>query len=220
MLGINALYQAGVYYRQLVPKAQLAAFMQRGNTVTPDSVSGKLQSLDKIARFAYVSPEEAIGKAMNDSPNIKDILITGDNPFAPYFLVFPREVNLATAKDLREKISRIEGIDEVRFDYNIFAVGEKLLQLQSFYTTILASVIVALLVLAIGKTIRSIVHTRRDYGRHVSAALRGLLSGIAGGLIYFIVSTQIAGATVTQMPPRYLLLILPVTVVLSLAWEE
>src|SRR3989339_629951 len=81
-------HQARVQRTLLLPRAQIAVFLERGANY--DVVREKLDNIDGVSSMEYVPAEKAWEKALGEEPSLKEVLVTGDNPFPSYFILRPR----------------------------------------------------------------------------------------------------------------------------------
>lgn len=215
-LCLNAWYQADQSRQSLSNKVKVSAFMKQGAVMAPAQILEAVSKVSGSGRVTMVSPETALDKAMAESPAIKDILVTGENPFTPYFVIVPARATLLEAKRLKEAVAKIDGIDEVAYDYNVFAATEKLNAFVMAYQRALTALAALLLLAALARTWVSI-KTAGFQGRRYAMVL---LKGCAAGLAAIAVSSFFGDLPVLSLPSGLLWLLVPGAVVAQFAHDH
>lgn len=137
-LSVNALLDLSRYSVSLTQKAQIAVFMVSGVQFDQEKISNEIRSSGLVKDIQFISKESAFETASARAPELKEIVMSGENPFPAYFLIDTFEPNLGTASSVKKSVSSISGVEEVRYEPEVFELaGNTVLKLR-FYCIALA----------------------------------------------------------------------------------
>ncbi|MFH1368837.1 MAG: permease-like cell division protein FtsX [Elusimicrobiota bacterium] len=219
-LGINTLYQAKLQYIKTSSKIKLAVFLDASPDAPLDVIRERLVNLDGIAGLNYFAPEKALEKALKETPDIKEILIGADNPFPSYFLVTPKNKSPGAIEYLRESITAMDGIDEVRFDANLVNISAKINNFIEFYVKAIKLMLLFCVLLMLAKIGWAIYRGTADYRRYMFLGLSGIVTGFAASAVYYVLVTKILHSPLAAMPLKYVAFLIPCGILLSFIWDN
>lgn len=218
-LGMNTLHQAKLQYKRTSARIQLAVFLDVNSTVSLDVVRERLVNLNGVKELEYFTPERALEKALKETPEIKDVLVGGDNPFPPYFLVTPKHKDPASVGYLKEAVSAMNGVEEVRFDIILVSIADKLNRFITFYVGAIKAILYICLLLALAKVGWAVYRRTADYKRYIFLALSGIITSVIASAFYLL-AVGIAHTPLAPMPFKYVAFLIPVGVLLSFIWDN
>lgn len=197
---LNAYYQASRHYESLLPRSQIAVFINKSVQASHQLIGEKLMNIEGVSGVTYVSQDKVLETAMKDAPALKELFVTGDNPFSPYFIVEPKEKTSAMAGWIKAQMSAVEGIEDIRFDPNIFGSIDQLGTLKQFYGGAVRLLFAITFLLALLKFVMHWMHRLVDY-RHLLRQLAvGASAGVFGALVYYLPCRYMIASPVVQMP--------------------
>jgi len=203
--GFNAFYQAKRYYRELVSRNQLAVFIKKENkTESLEVIKEKIINLGGVSDCLVKKPDDIFKEMTMRAPGMNDIVLTGENPFSPYFLVKTSVVNLSYIKSLKDKIMTFEGVEDVKFDQNLVSITENLDGLIEFYKFLWKAAVAAVLFLILVKYILLWSRQSLELGEFIFLFIEGLLAGLFGWFIYYALSINFSSYHIVQIPHRYI----------------
>jgi hypothetical protein len=216
----NAFYQARIYSRKLYFKNEIAVFVKRDGQLSVEVMLEKLRNTDGVRLVRYLAAEDVLRKAMSESPEMKDVLLPGENPFVEYFLVRPLTATRALAESLKERIENIDGVEEVRYDPQLIVAAEKLQDFMDLYYIGAALLFLSLLGVIMLKLAHRYIHKKLLWKAYAVNAATGLAAGITGTLIYVLIGYTFLRTDVAQFPLLYLITLAPTGIILCLALEN
>lgn len=219
-LVLNAYYQAGVYKEELSRNATIGAFIAPESKVPVEVVKERLINLDGVAGVQFIPKEQVLERALSADPAIKEVMLTGENPFVPYFVLGPAKTGAGFMQALVEQVRKVEGIEDVRYDANLAAVTEQLARFRTLYRTAFQGVAAASLLIVICRLVVRLSAKKLDASRYLSLLVTGLASSIAGTFLYYLFGTQAAQSALVQMPDRYLAYLMLAGVALTFVCEN
>jgi cell division protein FtsX len=212
-LALNVCYQAKRQARVFADKATVAVFLTPD--AVADTVASRLMSTRLVLRTDFFSKEAVYEKMSGALSPIKEMLVPGENPFSPYGLVYLKDTTSAHAMDVASAALKIDGVQDARFDEELFATTERLAFLRWFYQTGLLMVFVVLSLVAGFQIINSAFGRRFDYYLLGMMALCGIISALLAIASYILLVRYCAAETSAAIPLKYLLTMFPGGILLS-----
>ncbi|MCX5781640.1 MAG: permease-like cell division protein FtsX [Elusimicrobia bacterium] len=216
----NAVYQMQFSYRKIARDAYLAVFIYKSYESSADEIKKELESIKNIKNISFNSSPSIYEKIVNGSSKIKDILLSGENPFSPYFIVKPELIGAGYVDELKNKIEKIKGVEEIRFDNSLFKTAEKIGNLKYIYLSTLVCAAIILFVSSIIKLVYEIIHFEANFSDYLLSAVWGIVFGLAGIIIYFALSSYVFSSNEAFVPIKFLLSIWPVGIFLNIVLKE
>jgi hypothetical protein len=204
----------------MADKAQIAVFLSAESKVAPEVIHEKLINLDGVAVTEYVGKEKILENVQNENSQLKSLVLTGDNPFNPYYLITPVHINLSLSKKLADKISKFEGVEDVAYDENLFTALEKTGQFKDYYKTFAFVITIIVLMLIIVKFVLRYIRDDADFLDYLFNLLIGLLTGAFGGGLFYLVSRKFIKADIMHLPLNYSIYFIAGGVLMVLLWEN
>lgn len=188
---------------QYYPSPQITVYLQK--TLDDDAAAGvvaQLQAEQGVEKVNYLSREDALGEFRNWSGFGGALDMLEENPLPAVAVVIPKLDFQGTESlnTLRDRITQINGIDEVRMDDSWFARLAALTGLVGRVSAMIGVLMVAAVFLVIGNSVRLSIFARRDsinvqklIGATDGFILRpflygGALLGFSGALLSLILS--------------------------------
>ena len=188
---------------QYYPSPQITVYLQK--TLDDDAAAGvvaQLQAEQGVGKVNYLSREDALGEFRNWSGFGGALDMLEENPLPAVAVVIPKLDFQGTESlnTLRDRITQINGIDEVRMDDSWFARLAALTGLVGRVSAMIGVLMVAAVFLVIGNSVRLSIFARRDsinvqklIGATDGFILRpflygGALLGFSGALLSLILS--------------------------------
>ena len=188
---------------QYYPSPQITVYLDKAlDDNAAQQVVGQLQSEQGVEKVNYLSREDALGEFRNWSGFGGALDMLEENPLPAVAVVVPKLDFQSTESlnTLRDRITRINGIDEVRMDDSWFARLTALTGLVGRVSAMIGILMVAAVFLVIGNSVRLSIFSRRDtinvqklIGATDGFILRpflygGALLGFSGALMSLILS--------------------------------
>lgn len=188
---------------QYYPSPQITVYLDKAlDDNAAQQVVGQLQSEQGVEKVNYLSREDALGEFRNWSGFGGALDMLEENPLPAVAVVVPKLDFQSTESlnTLRERITRLNGIDEVRMDDSWFARLTALTGLVGRVSAMIGILMVAAVFLVIGNSVRLSIFSRRDtinvqklIGATDGFILRpflygGALLGFSGALMSLILS--------------------------------
>ena len=188
---------------QYYPSPQITVYFDKTlDDNAAQQVVGQLQSEPGVEKVNYLSREDALGEFRNWSGFGGALDMLEENPLPAVAVVVPKLDFQSTEalNTLRDRITRINGIDEVRMDDSWFARLTALTGLVGRVSAMIGILMVAAVFLVIGNSVRLSIFARRDtinvqklIGATDGFILRpflygGALLGFSGALMSLILS--------------------------------
>ena len=216
----NAYNQAYVLNKAFKPDAQIAVFITEGFKAAPEVVLEKLANLDGVDKADFMPAEKVLEKAQSENSKLKNIVIAGENPFSAYYIVTPKRVGVASAKNLTEKIKKIEGVEDAVFDENLFSAVEKTGEFARIYSATGKAVAAVVLMLIALKFFLRWQKKEIEVTGYVYNFLLGIISGALGAGIFYIAAHNMSHTGAVSLPVKYLAYCIAGGVLISLMWEN
>jgi cell division transport system permease protein len=188
---------------QWYPAPQLTVYLSK--TLDDDAAEGVVSQLKKedgVDKVNYLSREEAMGEFRNWSGFGGAMDMLEQNPLPAVAIITPKLnfQNDNTMTNLRDRVSKVQGVDEVKMDDSWFARLAALTGLVGQVAAMIGVLMIAAVFLVIGNSVRLSIFARRDtinvqklIGATDGFILRpflygGALLGFAGALLSLILS--------------------------------
>lgn len=157
----NVSSAASQYY----PSPQITVYLEK--TLDDDAaarVVGQLQAEQGVDKVNYLSRDEALGEFRNWSGFGGALDMLEENPLPAVAIVVPKLDFQSTEalNTLRDRVTRIQGVDEVRMDDSWFARLSSLTGLVGRVSAMIGVLMVAAVFLVIGNSVRLSIFARRD----------------------------------------------------------
>lgn len=185
------------------PESQMTVYLNK--TLSEDDanlVTNKIRSEDGIASLNYISRQQSLEDFRSWSGMDDELQALDDNPLpAVVIITLEKDINNDGVMSLRNTISKIKGVDEVRMDGEWVEKLSALVWLIGRITFWCALLMFVSVLLVIGSNIRSEVYSKRDsievakvLGATDYFILRpflytGLIFGALGGILAIIFSS-------------------------------
>ena len=219
-LFFNGIYQVQVHYLKASDDAALAAFVRKSFEPSADALKKEIMAVKGVKEATLVDSGTIYQNIQNGSSKIKDIMLNGENPFSPYFLVKPAVIGIATAEAIKNQLIKIKGVEEIRYDTNLISIAEKLKNLKICYFFVLVFAAGALLISAAAKIIYETMNYDEVLKDYLLAALWGILFGLIGILLYYGFTIYIFPFKEVFVPVKYLLLVWPTGIFLNIVLND
>lgn len=189
--------------KQWYPIPQLTVYLDKSlDEASGDNVVKQLEALPGVDKVNYLSREEALTEFRNWSGFGNALDLLEENPLPAVAIISPKLdfQSSDTLNNLRENVSKVEGVDEVRMDDSWFARLAALTGLVGAISSIIAILMIAAVFLVIGNSIRLNIFSRREtinvmklIGATDGFIMRpflngGALLGLLGALLSLILS--------------------------------
>ncbi|MDF3008089.1 permease-like cell division protein FtsX [Enterobacter kobei] len=150
---------------QYYPSPQITVYFDKAlDDGAAQQVVGQLQAEQGVEKVNYLSREDALGEFRNWSGFGGALDMLEENPLPAVAVVVPKIdfQNTESLNTLRDRITRLNGIDEVRMDDSWFARLAALTGLVGRVSVMIGILMVAAVFLVIGNSVRLSIFSRRD----------------------------------------------------------
>nr|WP_318383709.1 permease-like cell division protein FtsX [uncultured Enterobacter sp.] len=150
---------------QYYPSPQITVYFDKAlDDNAAQQVVGQLQAEQGVEKVNYLSRDEALGEFRNWSGFGGALDMLEENPLPAVAVVVPKIdfQNTESLNTLRDRIARVNGIDEVRMDDSWFARLAALTGLVGRVAAMIGLLMVAAVFLVIGNSVRLSIFARRD----------------------------------------------------------
>ncbi|WP_338635538.1 permease-like cell division protein FtsX [Erwinia persicina] len=188
---------------QWYPAPQLTVYLSK--TLDDDAAENVVAQLKKeegVDKVNYLTREEALGEFRNWSGFGGAMDMLEQNPLPAVAIITPKLnfQNSGTMDSLRDRVSKVEGIDEVKMDDSWFARLAALTGLVGQVAAMIGVLMIVAVFLVIGNSVRLSIFARRDtinvqklIGATDGFILRpflygGALLGFSGALLSLVLS--------------------------------
>ncbi|WP_313758204.1 permease-like cell division protein FtsX [Atlantibacter hermannii] len=188
---------------QYYPSPQITVYLDKAlDDDAAQRVVGQLQAEPGVEKVNYLSREEALGEFRNWSGFGGALDMLEENPLPAVAVIVPKLDFQGTEalNTLRDRVTRVQGVDEVRMDDSWFARLSALTGLVGRVAAMIGVLMVAAVFLVIGNSVRLSIFARRDtinvqklIGATDGFILRpflygGVLLGFSGAFLSLILS--------------------------------
>lgn len=150
---------------QYYPSPQITVYLDKAlDDDTAQQVVGQLQAEQGVEKVNYLSREEALGEFRNWSGFGGALDMLEENPLPAVAVIVPKLDFQGTEalNTLRDRVARVQGVDEVRMDDSWFARLAALTGLVGRVAAMIGVLMVAAVFLVIGNSVRLSIFARRD----------------------------------------------------------
>ncbi|KGT91097.1 cell division protein FtsX [Erwinia typographi] len=188
---------------QWYPAPQLTVYLSKTlDDDAAENVVALLKKEDGVDKVNYLSREEAMGEFRNWSGFGGAMDMLEQNPLPAVVIITPKLTfqNNDTMNNLRDRVSKVQGVDEVKMDDSWFARLAALTGLVGQVAAMIGVLMIVAVFLVIGNSVRLSIFARRDtinvqklIGATDGFILRpflygGALLGFTGALLSLILS--------------------------------
>ena len=217
---LNIIYQAEVLSKNMLLDAYMAVFPVDDKTNTIKNIKLELLKIENISSVKRISRDQALHNAINSSSDIKDVLVSGDNPFLSYFIVNPVSIQAENIDDLKKAVSKINGVDEIRYDPALFSTIANAKIIRHYYTISLLVAFALFALLAMAKIIYDVFRLDVHFIKYLYVVLWGIVLGFIGIALYYLVIYYVLPINILTIPEKYLALVWPVGVFLNILFQD
>lgn len=150
---------------QYYPSPQITVYLDKAlDDNAAAQVVGAIQAEEGVDKVNYLSRDEALGEFRNWSGFGGALDMLEENPLPAVAVVNPKLdfQNTEHLNTLRDRVSRIHGVDDVRMDDSWFARLTSLTDLVGRVSAMIGLLMVAAVFLVIGNSVRLSIFARRD----------------------------------------------------------
>ena len=150
---------------QYYPSPQITVYLDKAlDDDAAQRVVGQLQAEPGVEKVNYLSREEALGEFRNWSGFGGALDMLEENPLPAVAVIVPKLDFQGTEalNTLRDRVTRVQGVDEVRMDDSWFARLSALTGLMGRVAAMIGVLMVAAVFLVIGNSVRLSIFARRD----------------------------------------------------------
>ncbi|QKJ85238.1 Cell division protein FtsX [Paramixta manurensis] len=150
---------------QWYPAPQLTVYLSKTlDDTAAENVIAVLKKEDGVDKVNYLSREEALGEFRNWSGFGGAMDMLEQNPLPAVAIITPKLnfQNDKTMQSLRDRVQKVDGVDEVRMDDSWFARLAALTGLVGQVATMIGILMVIAVFLVIGNSVRLSIFARRD----------------------------------------------------------
>lgn len=188
---------------QWYPAPQLTVYLSKTlDDDAAENVVAQLKKEDGVDKVNYLSREEAMGEFRNWSGFGGAMDMLEQNPLPAVAIITPKMTFQSndTMNNLRDRVAKVQGVDEVKMDDSWFARLAALTGLVGQVAAMIGILMIVAVFLVIGNSVRLSIFARRDtinvqklIGATDGFILRpflygGALLGFAGALLSLILS--------------------------------
>lgn len=150
---------------QWYPAPQLTVYLSKTlDDTAAENVVAQLKQEDGVEKVNYLSREEALGEFRNWSGFGGAMDMLEQNPLPAVAIITPK-LNFQssdTMSSLRDRVAKVQGIDEVKMDDSWFARLAALAGLVGQVATMIGILMIIAVFLVIGNSVRLSIFARRD----------------------------------------------------------
>jgi cell division transport system permease protein len=150
---------------QWYPAPQLTVYLDKAlDDTAAENVTAQLKQLDGVDNVNYLTREEALNEFRNWSGFGGSMDMLEQNPLPAVAIITPKLnfQNSDTMANLRDRVAKVQGVDEVRMDDSWFARLAALTGLVGQIASMIGLLMVVAVFLVIGNSVRLSIFARRD----------------------------------------------------------
>jgi hypothetical protein len=216
----NAYRQAYILNKSFMPQAQIAVFVDAGRKVANEVIMEKLVNLDGVDKADFIPKDKILENAQNENSQLRGIVISGENPFSPYYLVYPKHVSVSYADMLVGNIRKIDGVSDAVFDEHLFSAVEKTGRFVDFYRVSGKAAVIVVLLFIVLKFVYRQLNNETDLLNYIYNFVLGIVSGVLGACVYYLVTKKIVHLDIVQLPVKYMVYFIACGVLTVFFWEN
>jgi len=151
--------------QQWYPAPQLTVYLSKTlDDDAAENVVAQLKKEDGVDKVNYLSREEAMGEFRNWSGFGGAMDMLEQNPLPAVAIITPQInfQNSDTMNNLRDRVAKVQGVDEVKMDDSWFARLAALAGLVGQVATMIGILMIVAVFLVIGNSVRLSIFARRD----------------------------------------------------------
>ncbi|HBV38518.1 MAG TPA: cell division protein FtsX [Erwinia sp.] len=151
--------------QQWYPAPQLTVYLSKTlDDDAAENVVAQLKKEDGVEKVNYLSREEAMGEFRNWSGFGGAMDMLEQNPLPAVVIITPQInfQNSDTMNNLRDRVAKVQGVDEVKMDDSWFARLAALAGLVGQVATMIGILMIVAVFLVIGNSVRLSIFARRD----------------------------------------------------------
>ncbi|NYS31567.1 MULTISPECIES: permease-like cell division protein FtsX [unclassified Pantoea] len=150
---------------QWYPAPQLTVYLSKTlDDTAAENVVAQLKQVDGVDNVNYLTREEALNEFRNWSGFGGAMDMLEQNPLPAVAIITPKLnfQNSDTMQNLRDRVSKVQGVDEVRMDDSWFARLAALTGLVGQIASMIGVLMIVAVFLVIGNSVRLSIFARRD----------------------------------------------------------
>ncbi|MCZ4059926.1 permease-like cell division protein FtsX [Pantoea sp. LMR881] len=150
---------------QWYPAPQLTVYLSKTlDDTAAENVVAQLKQVDGVDNVNYLTREEALNEFRNWSGFGGAMDMLEQNPLPAVAIITPKLnfQNSDTMQNLRDSVSKVQGVDEVRMDDSWFARLAALTGLVGQIASMIGILMIVAVFLVIGNSVRLSIFARRD----------------------------------------------------------
>jgi len=150
---------------QWYPAPQLTVYLSKTlDDTAAENVVAQLRQVDGVDNVNYLTREEALNEFRNWSGFGGAMDMLEQNPLPAVAIITPKLnfQNSDTMQSLRDRVSKVQGVDEVRMDDSWFARLAALTGLVGQVASMIGVLMIVAVFLVIGNSVRLSIFARRD----------------------------------------------------------
>ncbi|MXP50081.1 cell division protein FtsX [Pantoea sp. Eser] len=150
---------------QWYPAPQLTVYLDKAlDDTAAENVVAQLKQVDGVDNVNYLTREEALNEFRNWSGFGGAMDMLEQNPLPAVAIITPKLnfQNSDTMQSLRDRVTKVQGVDELRMDDSWFARLAALTGLVGQIASMIGVLMIAAVFLVIGNSVRLSIFARRD----------------------------------------------------------
>ncbi|WP_312054273.1 permease-like cell division protein FtsX [Pantoea brenneri] len=150
---------------QWYPAPQLTVYLDKAlDDTAAENVVAQLKQVDGVDNVNYLTREEALNEFRNWSGFGGAMDMLEQNPLPAVAIITPKLnfQNSDTMQSLRDRVTKVQGVDEVRMDDSWFARLAALTGLVGQIASMIGVLMIVAVFLVIGNSVRLSIFARRD----------------------------------------------------------
>lgn len=150
---------------QWYPAPQLTVYLSKTlDDTAAENVTAQLKQVDGVEHVNYLTREEALNEFRNWSGFGGAMDMLEQNPLPAVVIITPKLnfQNSDTLQTLRDRVAKVQGVDEVRMDDSWFARLAALTGLVGQIASMIGILMIVAVFLVIGNSVRLSIFARRD----------------------------------------------------------
>lgn len=150
---------------QWYPAPQLTVYLSKTlDDAAAEDVTTQLKQVDGVDHVNYLTREEALNEFRNWSGFGGAMDMLEQNPLPAVVIITPKLTfqNSDTLQTLRDRVAKVQGVDEVRMDDSWFARLAALTGLVGQIASMIGILMIVAVFLVIGNSVRLSIFARRD----------------------------------------------------------